>query len=272
MLTVVVLVLGMTMAGDPPPLAGPRVDEAPAPARVTLIERDFDGAVKIPELPPEEVALSLLGLEAPGATAEQREAHAAARRVLEERAKFIDDFVVNNIPLLTMFGNAENTGDKLDQFMLGLEALRKFAPLREKGSLRSRLAAALPEAERARYETLLDEFWLALEKDRARRPKADGTKPNRLEILLGAKLESFGREGERSFARVQYSGELLYHYATRGLTLTPLQKRRLRELAADHAARGDNVTEADNRRLFARALGVLRVEQRPKFIRNLRGL
>lgn len=266
-----VVLAGQPVAGEPP-LAGPRVEKTATPARATLVERDFDGAVKIPEMPPEEVALGLLGLDGAEATPEQKEALAAARKVLEQRAKFIDDFVVHNIPLLTMFGNAENTGDKLDQVMLALEALRKFSPLMEEGTLRAKLAAVLPEAERTRFEGLLDEFWLALEKDRARKPKADGSRPNRIEILIGAKLESFGREGERSFARVQYSGELLYSYATKGLILTPMQKRQIRELAESHAAKGDEVTEEDNRTLFVRALGVLRVEQRPRFIKNLRGL
>ncbi len=276
---VTAIMMSVVLAGQPvaqpvgePPLAGPRIERPAATSRVTLVERDFDGAVKLPEIPPEEVAMDLLDLDGAEATEAQRAALAAARKVLEERAKFIDDFVVNNIPLLTMFGNAENTGDKLDQVMLALEALRKFSPLMEKGPLRVRLAAVLPEVDRAKFEGLLDEFWLAVEKDRARKPKADGSRPNRLEILIGAKLESFGREGERAFARVQYSGALLYSYATKGLTLTPQQKRQLRELSETHAAKGDDVTEEDNRKLFVRALGVLRVEQRPRFIKNLRGL
>lgn len=255
-----------------PPLAGPKVGTTQAAPATTLIEHDFDGAVKVPEVPPEEKALHLLGLDAPEATPAQREALAAARRVLEARAKFIDDFVVNNVPLLTMFGNAENTGDKRDQVMLALEAMRKFAPMIEGGTLREQVAACLPEGDRARYEAMLDEFWAALVRDRAKRPKADGTRPGRLETIIGAKLESFGREGERAFERVQYSGALLYHYATKDLRLTPHQKRVLRELAEEHAAKGDDVTDEDNRRLFTRALAVLRVDQRPKFIKNLRGL
>lgn len=256
---------------DPPPLAGPTA-HPPQSAPATLVERSFNGEVKPPEIPPEEAALSLLSLNAPDSSALQRQAHDAAQGILAERAKFIDDFVVNNVPLLTMFGNAENTGDKLDQLMLALEAMRKFRPLYEKGTLQRRLADVLPEPDRDQFESVLREYWSALVQDRHARPKADGKRPGRIEVVLGAKLESFGKEVERSFQRVLYSGELIYAYATKDLKLTKLQQRRLRELSAEHAAKGENVTEQDNRRLFVRAIFILDEEQRPRFIRNLKGL
>ncbi|CAG0963492.1 hypothetical protein PHYC_00856 [Phycisphaerales bacterium] len=253
-----------------PPLAGPTA--APAAATSTLVEVSFNGEVKPTEVPPEEAALQLLRLDAPDATEVQRQAHAAAQGILAARAKFIDDFVVDNIPLLTMFGNAENTGDKFDQLMLAIEAMRKFRPLHEKGPLQQRIAGVLPEPDRERFDTLLGEYRAALVADRHRRPKADGKRPGRIEIVLTSKLESFGREVERSFQRVLYSGDLVYRYATRGLKLTREQQRRLRELTSEHAAKGENATEADNRRLFGRAILLLDEEQRPRFIKNLKGL
>lgn len=271
-MTLAALALVACLAQPESPLAGPRVVNPPAMPRLSITQRVFDGTVKMPEVSPEEAALEQLKLDGPEASESQRESHTRARAVLAARARFMDEFVLGNIPLLTMFGNAENTGDGLDQFMLALEAVRKFKPLTDKGRLADLIAAELSTEDRARYNRVLAEFWSDLARDRAQHRKPDGKRPGRVEVILGAKLESFGREVERSFTRVQYSGELLYQYATKGMRLTKNQERRLRELVGEHAAKGEEVTEEDNKRLFAGAWIILEPRQRGRLVRNLKGL
>ncbi|MDX2132122.1 MAG: hypothetical protein SFY69_08725 [Planctomycetota bacterium] len=271
----VLLAIGAQAAGGRqpdarPPLSGPVVPPRLAPA-LSLVERAFDGSVRAPDRPPEEAALDALGLTAPDATPAQRAAWEAASGVLAERARMLDHAVGTNIDLLVMLSVAEGTDDGLDKLMLGLKAYEVLAPLRAKGTLRAQIAGVLPEPERAEFERLLDEYWGSLVRDRRAQPKPDGGRPARGEIILAARGESFGREVERSFQRLVKSGELIYRYATRGIRLSVPQQRRLRELAADHAAKGDNASEEDNRRLFLGALRTLHVWQRPRFVRNLQG-
>lgn len=256
-----------------PPLAGPRiVDDAPAAEpRPSILARGFDGLALVPEIPPEEAALRALRLDAPGASPERRAAHDAILALLAERARALDTILADNLDLLVMLNVAQGTDDGLDILMLGLKAYEVLAPLRAKGPLRAQVRALLPEPDAAAFDEALDEFWRAIVRDRRAQRKADGTRPARGEVVLAVRGESFGREVERSFQRLAASGELLYRYATRGITLTKPQQRRLRELAADHAARGDRVGDDDTRRLFLGALRTLDVSQRPRFIRNLRG-
>jgi hypothetical protein len=254
-------------APTPPPLAGPKVG-VPAP-RATLVELDLQGRVRIPEEPPEEAALALLGLDRPDAPRAQREAHARAREILARRARILDEFVVGNIPLLNMLNTSR---DERERFLLILEAGRRLAPLTRDGTLREQIARCLPDEDRVRFGALLDEFWSAVVRERRTVRRPDGKRPGRIEILAQVRLESLGREIERAFRRIVESGELLYRSATRGLTLTPAQRRELREISAVFARLGDGGREDEKRRLFTRALLVLDVEQRPKFIRNLKGL
>lgn len=270
---VVALAASIAPAQPPaPPLAGPRiVEDAPAADRPSLLARGFDGLVLVPEIPPEEAALRALGLDAPDASPERRAAHDAILALLAERARALDDILADNLDLLVMLGVAEGTDDGLDKLMLGLKAYEVLAPLRAKGPLRAQVRALLPAGDQSAYDEALDEFWRAIVRDRRAQRKADGKRPARGEVVLAVRGESFGREVERSFQRLVASGELIYRYATRGITLTRPQQRRLRELAADHAAKGDRASDDDNRRLFLGALRTLSVSQRPRFIRNLRG-
>lgn len=256
---------------DASPLSGPRVQEQAS--RPTIIARNFDGSVKPPEGTAEEAVLELLGLTAMGASPEEQEAGERVRVILAKRGKVLEDFVFENVALLTKLDTAGNTGDKADQLRLLAEAFRQLAPLREGGPLSSQIKAALPEAKGAEFDLILREYWEAVIADRMSRAKPEGGLPSRLEAIAGARFESLGKEIERSFYRLLMSGEFIYRVATRGLTLTPEQSRRLRAVIEDHyRVTGGNDDEAANKRLFARSIAVLDDDQKPRFIRNLREL
>lgn len=256
---------------DPAPLRGPSVTPAASPS--PMIERDFDGSVRLPDGTLEERAIELMNLEGASATPEDRRAAEAIRSLLARRARVLEDFVYDNTALLTELDTAGHTGNKADQLRLLAEAYRKLAPLREAGPLDAQVRAALPEARRAEFDGLLQHYWDALIADRTSRPGADGKVPGRLQAIAGTRIELLGKEIERSFLRLIGSGQYVYRVATRGLTLRPEQARRLHELLDAHmeATKGNDDAQA-GQRLFARALGVLDEDQRPVMIRNLRGL
>lgn len=259
---------------DPSPLGGPKVREQPS--RPTIIARNFDGSVKPPEGTAEEAVLELLGVAgvgAMGASPEEQQAGERVRVILAKRGRVLEDFVFENVALLTKLDTAANTGDKADQLRLLAEAFRQLAPLREGGPLSSQIRAALPEAKGAEFDLILREYWEAVIADRMSRAKPEGGFPSRLEAIAGARLESLGKEIERSFYRLLMSGEFIYRVATRGLTLTPEQSRRLRAVIGEHyRLTGGNDDEAANKRLFAKSIAVLDDDQKPRFIRNLREL
>jgi len=235
------------------------------------VERTFNGEVKLPDSTPEEAALKALDLGGAGATPAQRDALGRARDILNERAAFLDELVASNLDLLGRLDGADSRpgGEKA---ALAWAVWEKVRPLREKGMLQDRVREVLPDADRARFDALLKEFWGATIAQRSTQLKPDGKKPGRIEIISAVRFESFGKEVERSFYRVVQSGRLLFEYSTRNLKLTKEQERSLRDLAAEHAKKGDNASEEDNRKLFLRALFVLDESQRPKFIRNLKGM
>lgn len=259
---------------DPSPLGGPKVREQPS--RPTIIVRNFDGSVKPPEGTAEEAVIELLGVGgagAMGASPEEQQAGERVRVILATRGKVLEDFVFENVALLTKLDTAGNTGNKADQLRLLAEAFRQLAPLREGGPLSSQIKAALPEAKGVEFELILREYWEAVIADRMSRAKPEGGFPSRLEAIAGARLESLGKEIERSFYRLLLSGEFIYRVATRGLTLTPEQSRRLRAVIEEHyRVTGGNDDEAANKRLFAKSIAVLDDDQKPRFIRNLREL
>ena len=244
------------------PLAGPRIVAAP---HTTIIERGFDGLVKPAEPTPEEAVLDLLSLS----DAER----AATRAVLVDRARVLDAFITNNIPLLTQFGVAAGTGNKKDQAALAYAALLKLKPLTDAGPLQDQIAAALSSENAARFETILKDYWDAYVADRRRVRKPDGTFPNRLEIMAGAKLESLGREGERAFKQMLGGGDLIYEYLFKGVDLRPEQAGTLREMVADFAQRTKGEpTNQQNVALFFRIMAVLEGAQKQRFATNIRGL
>lgn len=269
--------LGQT-ASSPGPLAGPRVTRvappdaaAKAATKPSIIARDADGRVVIPECSPEEAALGALGLGGDGATPASLTALAGAKRVLSTRSARLDEFVMRNVPLLTALG--AGSAGRLEQAALVHKAYIELAPIREGGTLQQQLASALGPEFAPAFDATLKDFWNAVAADRQDDRKPDGQRVGRIGAIAGVKLESLGREIERAFARVSQSGEIVYRYLTEGLTLRDDQVLKLRTLIADFLQRGGAEGNAkDAPATFLAALSVLDDSQRPIFARNLKKL
>src|SRR5689334_3113710 len=104
------------LAQEPDPLRGPALKDQPAKA--TLIERDFAGKLKRPDIPVEEAALPLLNLDA--------ESRARVDAALAARAQVLDQIVVDNLELVVRLHNARQSGDRLDQLNTLAEFMKKL--------------------------------------------------------------------------------------------------------------------------------------------------
>ncbi|MCC6675748.1 MAG: hypothetical protein IT436_01265 [Phycisphaerales bacterium] len=219
------LVAAASLAVDPPttptasptsPLAGPRVFSAPAV--ITLVETDYSGRVRRVEGTPEEAALGLLGL-----TAAER---ADVERVLQVRARVLDEIVRDNLLLLNKVDTASKAGRKLETLLSIVELYAKFQPIRDRGVLHDEIEAALPAPARGEFNRLLGEYWDAIIAEGMRGPAGGDDRPARVEIVLRERFEIFGRELQRSFKRYEMTAvEDVLDRLLRGLNLSPDQER-----------------------------------------------
>lgn len=275
---------------DPPPLSGPRVVEAAA--RASIVERDFNGKVRRPETSAEEAALAVVSIP------KEKRADVKERvdRILRERDGILDKFVSGNIDLLTKFGQAQATENKLDQLALLTEAMRKLSPLRERGTLQQEIEGALPEESREEFKRLMKEYHDALvaevradekkaamagEEGQGEGMKADrkadknAKKPDpkpRFAIMIDENLKGLGRDIERSFARQLKNGELVFRYLTAGLKLSPEQEAKIRTTCMDFAERtkGEDL-KGEQVKLFFAIWGQLDKEQQKVFGKRVNG-
>jgi len=250
------------------PLSGPTVTES-KDIKPTLVQSDFDGHIRLVDGSPEEAALMLLKLD--------DEARTEADAILAERARLLDEFVTDNLLLLGQMDTADKAGDKKTHGALIVKALQELRPVLDKGRLEDRIANAIPEARRGEYRALLKEYWGALVKDRRAAPRPDGPdkgkKPGRIEILAQAKIETFGKEVERSYQRVEKSGELAFKYIFMGVDLSAEQRGTIRALFATHAAQTNgNASEKENGQLFLAVLPHLKPEQAKQVMKNIKGM
>ena len=245
------------------PLSGPTVvDRRDAADRPTLVTHDFDANVIRPEASPEEAALRLLALDAT--------TKSEIEKLLRERMIIVDKFVATNLDLLTKFGNAEATGNKLDQAMLLAQAAQKLAPLWKRGPLASEIEKHLPPDAKPEYERLLTEYYTAV-RDETRRNT--GEKKPLWAIRVDERLKALGREIERSFKRQLYNGEIVFQYITPRLHLRPEQEARVREVCAKFAEElnGNDATKAQQVRFVLELGKALDPDQRKVLGQILRG-
>lgn len=249
-----------TTAPPSPALSGPPV--AQAPVRVSLVERDFNGNVRRPETTPEEAALSLLNL--PGNAKDK------AGEILQRRAAVIDRFVAENLDLLNKLGTS--SGNKLEQFGLGMEAFQKLEKLWSGGPLWEQIKAALPDEPGKKFDALMREYWDALAEEGKKVPSDEGKKRGRFEVVTAERFQIFAKEIERSFTRQAESGMLFVTYLTADLNLTDSQKQRIRQMSLEFARKyGTKPAEEDLKFLYLDVVSILSPEQREKFMKKVQG-
>lgn len=241
------------------PLAGPSVKIESGTTAIG--EASFQSGHTLPDSSPEEAALALLNL-----TDEER---ADVQRVLARRAAFLDEFIVDNIPLLTKLGVAAGTNDRLDQLGLAREAYEALRPMFRKGPLQRQVVEALPPAKRAEYDRILKDFWNTVVQARSGIRKPDGTLPNRFEIVTAVRFEMLGKEVERAFQRLLTSGDLFYKILVKGIPLRENQSAVIVPMIQRHARRGDALTDLDNLRLFLAVMALLDTDQQRLLMANL---
>jgi hypothetical protein len=243
---------------DEAPLAGHPVEATHEKA--TVVARDFQGNLRIPEPTLVEAAVKALKLEG-----EERDKVDA---ILTERAKTLDKFVEDNLDLIIRFGNAEHSTDGKEKFLLAVEAFNKLEPLRQRGPLDAQLRAAMSPANSAQFNRLLREYWNALADDDNKLLKPKG----RIGIITDAKLKDLGREIESAFHRAEKSGGVLYGYLFRSMKLTDDQSKKLHDLCATYSMGGlDNKEKAAQAAFFISVTQVLEPEQRKEFGKRISG-
>ncbi|MEM7623568.1 MAG: hypothetical protein AAF235_10255, partial [Planctomycetota bacterium] len=137
---------GQVETDAPPVLSGPRVETAATPGDLGVM--NLDGSMQRLEVPAAEAAAAMLELDA--AT------RVEVDEILKSRAAAIDDFVLGNMDLLTLLPtlrdpeNRETRREVMGRIRTGLE--EELA----KGTLEARIAAVLPEPQRASFATMLE--------------------------------------------------------------------------------------------------------------------
>ena len=261
-LTILLSLAPGAQAQEQSPLAGPSVTSKAKPA--SLVERDFNGAVRRPERTPEEAAIAILTLS--------DAAKAKVEEVFDRRYQALDAFVAGNINLLTKFGVAFGTGNKLDMAGLGIEAFNKTANLRIGGSLWEQVRAALPSDVAPKFDALMNEYWDAVVAEGRKTKNEQGKERSRFEITTAEKLQIFGHEIEQSFNSQIYSGSLYVNALKAKVNLTQSQRKRIEELTLDFAKRTNfKPTDKDQGQLVIAILAVLDESQRAQVARILQG-
>lgn len=242
-------------------LEGPAVI---APGRPTLVRWSYDGSLEGLEARPEEAALTLLGLDEAALT--------DAGRVLARRQALFDRVLSRNILLASQLDAASKAKEKHLAARLLFDLLSHFEPLRHEPPLRTQLSDALPEPERARFLALLREYDEAYLADARARDDAGGSARSIAEIWVARIATEFTQEAERSFHRIEASGQLAFEFVIAQLALEPEQLERVRAAASGFLGTSpEGMTERDYALLFLSVAAHLNETQRAALAEILRG-
>lgn len=242
-------------------LAGPKVRTEEG----TEGSLDFRGEMRRPDARPEELAAAGLSLS---------ESHrAAVDAILRRRAERLDQIIAANLDLLTKLGTASQTGDRLDQLMLSLEAIEKLRPLTREGTLRRQIAEALPPEQRLEFNRALNAYWREVARHGKDLPGDDGKPRGVIGAAIAEGVQLFTEEVERSFRRQAESGQLVLNLILAGLELSPEQEARIGAIVAEFAAATQAQPTERQQLLFGVAIGAhLTESQRRVVMQRLLGL
>lgn len=240
--------------GESSVLAGPRVAEDD---RVTLVERDVNGAIKRTETAPELAAVQRMELS--------DEVMTKIDAIALRRSRFFDSFIENNLDLLSKLDTAGNTNDRVDQTILSVQALGKLSPLLRDGSLRKQIKGVLTSGEAERFDTLLNEYWDAI----AVQERELNPEKSRFEIVSGERMAAVFREVEAAFARLEKSGVLVFKYFFSEMKLSKEQEGEIRAILDDFVEEtGGAPTKQQEQAVFLAVMSKLDTKQQTELVKS----
>jgi hypothetical protein len=250
-------------------LRGPAIEAAQP--KTSLVDRDFNGVLRLPEPSPEAAAFELLGIEGQLPADQAKDIRERFSAILGARQRLLDEFCADNIELLIKFGSSAEAGRKGEVLSLLWEAMRELKPLRDRGTLESEIIAILPAKQQSRFKMLLREYRDAVVADADAESKRRGEKPKgRIGVLAEAGLKQLGKDVEASVTRQLKNGEFAFKYLTQGLELTGEQELRIREAVTAYVERvGDQEIKAEQVKLYFAISKHLTADQRKLFTRHL---
>ncbi len=254
-LTMAASVLGQTEDEDAV-LAGPRV--ADRSGELTLVSRDYAGALKPLETSPEVAALELLVLEP--------EARTAVDNVLAERAALWDKVVRENIDLLVRFQTATAAGDRTEQGTLLMELAAELRDLRARGTLQNEISGLLTDDLAEPFDAIVDEYRAAVVQELVE------SSPEGLRLWQARRrvaLQEMGQQIARAYDRVVVSASSDYEALLAKLALSTEQEAKIRRMVQEFGQETMlNPTQAQRRELLLRILPELTPEQRQILFRE----
>ena len=252
----------LSLAQDEAPLAGPTVvAEAKASS---LVRIGYDGSIERPEVRIEEAALELLDLD--------DQARAKVDQIVAERAAVLDKAVIENIELLVEFQSAKSAGDELRQAALLARFVRSLSALESRGSLRAEIESALGDEERARFDSLIDEYNQAIVAEARELAKERGERFIQFKFVQVERLKVLGQEIRRSYDRQIGSRTEDLERLLAAIALTHEREAEVRRIVTDFAQRTLlNPDEKDRAGLFIKIASMLSSEERERLVEFIRG-
>jgi hypothetical protein len=256
----------------------PPADPKPAPAQPTpappnvdlrgqpsLIKHDDKGHLVRPELPPDEAALDLVGLD--------EGEKAAVTQLLAARGAILDHSVAQNLTLLLKFLGIDS-GDTQKEQMQALKDMitKTMGPLREMGSLRDQAAPLLASDKAAKYNDILNNYWAAVSQEDEQTLKAKGQPMTPSQVRGYETMLAYGGEIRRSYERLVEAkadklGEMLV-----GIKTTPDQDTKIKAAISDYTAKSQGKpTASQKREVFRNVLKELTYDQRLALLAALYG-
>jgi hypothetical protein len=135
-------------AGDGDALRGPAVKQAPKVS--TLVKRDMSGNLERIDTRPEQAALDVLGL-----TADERK---PADKVMSDRFAAVTKLLQQHQDLFLKIQQGRQGGVKPEELRPQMREMREAATPLLENPLEDQVATALPEAKRAEFRRLVDEY------------------------------------------------------------------------------------------------------------------
>lgn len=260
-----------TVAQDSPaaasPLAGPSVAAA-APAKPTLIQRNFAGKLVRLEVPPAEAAVQALELDPP--TREKVDA------ILLARSAILDQIVADNLQLLAKLQGARELTDKTQARETVQELFEKSEPLRARGKLIDELSDVLTTEQSAQVRSMTEDYVRAAIAERV----ADKTGGKDLSFREKGRVQReatreetvamIGHEIRRAYDRTIGQRSTDFDKLLKDFNVTPEQESKIRKIVQDNfTATYGKPTPQQRTKAFWDVYAVLDQSQREQFVRRL---